>query len=441
MKKHIVVFLFLIGILNADIVSLKKGWNFITLPTTSSLDLSNIAAIWYFDNNTKKWKTTLDTDDYEKISSFSSSKGYWLRVGDDYDVSFDYGVTENFDYESLVGGWNMLGSYDGITDFSVFPDSTLVIWTYNNGSFEYKAFDENLSSTLASKGYSQFTTIEPKQAFWLYKKVNTPPNVDFSISPDKSQFFLNENITFQALVSDDDNDETTLLWSINGSTSNTTSISFKTAGNYEIKLTATDSNGAQNTATKQITVIDEVMKPDISTSLATPKIYYHSESDIDTKYTFSLASDNNFNLSVEQTIYYTDINETVSATTNYNFIWIGKGYEATYENSNFVLIDTVYSGVRITATLTKGMEYFFIDTTDNSIQYKTLALSRFDYNPQVYATKYYIISNNNEMDVSLSQYNNNLSNFQSIYNSLPLIEYNDMPESLKNQILSDIFNP
>jgi hypothetical protein len=111
-------------------LSLKSGWNLVGSPIDNDITdpfiFGNYDSIYIYDNGI--W--------YKNPDSISYHLGFWIKSNDVKDLNFS-GTSHLIDFNSLLGGWNLVSSGDSFDTNETFLDYQIdEIWRYRNGEFE-----------------------------------------------------------------------------------------------------------------------------------------------------------------------------------------------------------------------------------------------------------------------------------------------------------------
>jgi PKD repeat protein len=163
-----------------------------------------------------------------------------------FNVAFTKGVPADYTYS-----WDFNG--DGFVDPTGMPPG----YTYN------KAGAYTITLTISKDGKQYSTTKQISVADASGDPVNTAPTADFSYVPANPE--VNKAVQFTATASDAENNALTYSWDFNSdnvvdSTISNPSVTFTTAGNYNVVLTVSDGK-AQTTVKKTITVTTAAVQP------------------------------------------------------------------------------------------------------------------------------------------------------------------------------------
>lgn len=424
---------------------LKKGWNLTSLPTSNELDIPGVSTIWHYDSSNKRWKIYSNTnqneintlDNIDTLDRTSTSKAYWVYATDDVNISFENSSIENFDYSILKDGWHMLGSYNGMSSLSSIQQDSKIAWMYNDNNCSVQALDKSLITVLSKFNFKQFTSIPPRAGFWILKKTNIPPSISLAITPLKEFYYLKENIALNAIVSDADNDNITLKWDHTSSTDSNITVSYSTAGNYNISATATDAKDGVSSVTKTLKVIDE-LKPSDMALFTHAKSYEYYNAGASIKLTITKKDANSFYMNEASSVYSSDIGQTLYFSINTIFDWNGKGFSGAFSKNNLTLFSGVVDGVNMQATYTKLKEYFYADCYNKTIQTKLYALLKltasYPYNESVYFKVYNNVIT--KLD-DVMEYNTLYNNFDNYFTNMRKINADGIPADIKENIFTD----
>ncbi len=130
------------------IISLKKGWNLISIPFKKQ------SGVDCFGRNTISGNMFYWDSYYNSISkndSFESEKGYWIfsKVSDDFPVSGLHAPQKDSLVDDL--GWSIIGVVEETPVVDVSPDCPVWEWNAVDG------------------GYVEATTLEVGKGYWVFK--------------------------------------------------------------------------------------------------------------------------------------------------------------------------------------------------------------------------------------------------------------------------------
>ena len=168
-------------------ITLKQGWNFMSLPawTSDPLPVENVIRsfseyvriIWSYDNADKKWMRYKPLVSDNQFSTLEAGKGYWVYMSSAADLTIT--GTDVAPNVRLHEGWNLAGygGTDGIsadTSLSSLSGKWIIIWGWESGVWKAK----KSSSVTATVNAPELTTLEKGKAYWI--KVNTAQPADWA---------------------------------------------------------------------------------------------------------------------------------------------------------------------------------------------------------------------------------------------------------------------
>ncbi|MEM5820765.1 MAG: hypothetical protein QXP34_00380, partial [Candidatus Aenigmatarchaeota archaeon] len=244
--KFLNVILFLIFFLSFGIVysenyvlSLKKGWNLISIPLAPSNIESvkcDISSIWSYENG--KWKKL------SNINQLVPGKGYWIYVRSATCDIVIYGDRINYNpIEKLSKGWNLVGIGSNeiyVKDLKNVCKNITRIWSYENGRWIKLNDDDKL---IPGKGYWIYSRDECDLGRSKFVGSSSCQCYDsLKINPDKTTFSPGETINFERVCGDQGNLITIVLKDPSGSQkaaaySTCPSPTSKASGSYTFKST------------------------------------------------------------------------------------------------------------------------------------------------------------------------------------------------------------
>jgi len=224
MKILLITFTLIVLSLSAsNIKEMKQGWNLTTVPDSFLEIAPDSSYIWNYDTANKNWKA------YSKIGASkllemkiptldntTTAKAYWVYTYENFDIDFSGSAIEDFDYSTVEYGWNMLGTYAGISDLSFMKNDSSIAWMYKDGQWSVKLFNDIKTY---NHQYSEFTSIPPKSGFWIFN--------------DRDKFEVAQELNFQNLdpkylaiiTGENMNTNTSLSRKLNKSSSSNDSVS------------------------------------------------------------------------------------------------------------------------------------------------------------------------------------------------------------------------
>lgn len=175
---------------NAATMSLSDGWNLvssrieITVSDTFS-DSSKFTSIWIWQNNNwavylpgENTQTYAESKGFAVLSIIIPGEGFWVNSLGNQNI-FITGTESSDDTISLLSGWNLKGL---VTDYSIsvayiFSDSSKFksIWKWADNNWAVFLPGQDTSTYATSKGFSELSTINPGDGFWVnYEGSETP---------------------------------------------------------------------------------------------------------------------------------------------------------------------------------------------------------------------------------------------------------------------------
>lgn len=288
-------------------LSLKQGWNFVSLKydnqvLLSTLSNTNITIIRSYQNNVWKVWTNDDTATSETtLSSLEDGFGYWIKTTDDSSLEITNSGTPN---NTVINSdsWNMIGAQT-VSDVSAFltqNPNVQILWKYTNGEYLSVSRDSTINSELQAKNISSFTSINASEGFWI-KLSNLNPIIT---STNTASVYENQTAALSVKAIDN----SSLTYAISGIDSSSVNISstgvvtFKSAPDYESKISydfsvvVKDTQNNMNTQSISISIldIDENIKPTANAGVSR-SVFYREMVTLDA----SLSSDDESIISYE----------------------------------------------------------------------------------------------------------------------------------------------
>ncbi len=159
--------------INPSILSVKSGWNLVSIPSdsqTSSIEdtfgpiLDDIISIWSYDNG--KWLAYNPENPYAStLFSVEPGKGLWVNMKRNANLAIVGFVPA--DTVDLSKGWNLVGynlpASKNISEaISSIAKNIKSVWAFKNG--EWKVYDPN------NPLFSDLETMEPGSGYWINVK-------------------------------------------------------------------------------------------------------------------------------------------------------------------------------------------------------------------------------------------------------------------------------
>lgn len=156
-------------------ISLKAGWNFVSVPKVLSAGNNNVTifadvdrekhSIWQYDATIKDWKRLTETDPILPL------EGYWIYSAEDMEVPlhFDTDVIRTPPAKVLAKGWNAIGFSD--TEPATARDTLLSLgdaWTQIIG---HNASTQQYETALVRGGSGNHADTQemlPMKGYWVY---------------------------------------------------------------------------------------------------------------------------------------------------------------------------------------------------------------------------------------------------------------------------------
>jgi hypothetical protein len=158
-------------------ITLKTGWNFISLPKTpmdSSANIvlfdisSNVAVVWGFDNLSKKWLKWNPSGLGSTLFSIDFGKGYWVYM--DASASLVVNGADASPTVQLYEGWNIVG-YTGTEGIGIanglganMDGKWSILWNWTNGQWYAK------HPTMADFPVPAIDALHQGRAYWIRMK-------------------------------------------------------------------------------------------------------------------------------------------------------------------------------------------------------------------------------------------------------------------------------
>lgn len=202
-----------------------------------------------------------------------------------------------------------------------------------------------------------------------------------------------------------------------------------------------DAIWVKNSALTSINFRDVCTEPNLSSLLTSPKVYNYT--DLDGNYTMTMTrhSSNNIKLLSNQTSSDSNFIPEFSDSQEYIFTWTDKGYESNHLTYNYTLYQGKYTSTYdITIQIDKGKEFVYLDCLNKQIKIKNYYLYTITtFHENESNTKYFVVTNLEErVEVSEYDYHTLISEFDTKYDSLPIVVDTDTPADIVNQIFQDL---
>ena len=153
-------------------LSLKKGWNMISLPvtpeTTNADSIFSQVPMGYYA--LFSWDPLNKT--YTEPSTVEPEKGYWILVLDECEVNISGASLINYT-ANLTKGWNMIGSL-AVPTYLHNPDDIPDGSVLNNSIYTWSP---------ANQSYISTTKIDPGKGYWILALQNCSLNITPTAPP------------------------------------------------------------------------------------------------------------------------------------------------------------------------------------------------------------------------------------------------------------------
>jgi hypothetical protein len=176
------------------VVSLKKGWNLVSIPlkpSDASIKKSaqalsgKLEAVFTFNNKKKKYEFYIPGDPRSTITEFEPGAGYWILMN----TPVDFTVTGRTPLNSVkvYEGWNLVG-YTGLKSlsikdaFSSIDGQFNVVYAYDTESKSYKGYIPARTEEFSAQ-IEELLSVEPAGAYWIH--VDTVENIGRGNCPDE----------------------------------------------------------------------------------------------------------------------------------------------------------------------------------------------------------------------------------------------------------------
>ncbi|XPV67462.1 MAG: PKD domain-containing protein [Halarcobacter sp.] len=178
-------------------------------------------------------------------------------------------------------------------------------------------------------------------------------------------------------------------------------------------------------------------EPKLDILLPTPKTYNYISDGSNITLIVSNGGNGILNVVNTESFYDSELNTTMSIELTYPMNWTGQGYEGIATKTNWRAMDIYYEGVRVIVTFTILKKYMYLDLYNKTIKSKIFALATF--NVQGYDDTGYIrFINDTVSELTSSEYNSYLSNFDSVFNTIAVETDTDIPTNVQEQIYDDL---
>jgi hypothetical protein len=164
------------GIAKLDTLSIKEGWNLVSLPQNVQLPngvlddlLEKVEVLWTYDQEVWNVKTDLVVPDYyDQMQTIYADQGFWVKANKAFDLPLSTHLsvdTRRFErlMQEATRGWYLVGtdkdSY--ITEVLSSNSNMQSVWSYDNGVWKTSAPIE---------GYESLDQLKKSDGFWVYIK-------------------------------------------------------------------------------------------------------------------------------------------------------------------------------------------------------------------------------------------------------------------------------
>jgi len=159
---------------NSNKITLNKGWNLTTLPTTG---IDNHKLIWGYNNgiwevvsNENSIQNILNKSSLNKLTTIDKNKGYWILNDNNVILDFNNQITTDLQtrINNLSNGWHILSNYVDINTNSLLNYKT--IWSYQDGQWgAYSSDNIILEQIKNSKSINKIDYIDKYKGIWVNK--------------------------------------------------------------------------------------------------------------------------------------------------------------------------------------------------------------------------------------------------------------------------------
>lgn len=202
-----------------------------------------------------------------------------------------------------------------------------------------------------------------------------------------------------------------------------------------------DAIWVKNSALTSINFTDVCTEPNLSSLLASPKVYNYTDLDVNYTMTMTQYGSNSIKLLSNQISSDSSFIPEFSDSQEYIFTWTDKGYESNHLTYNYTLYQGKYASTHdVTIQIDKGKEFIYLDCLNKQIKIKNYYLFTITTsNENESNTKYFVVTNLDErVEVPKYYYHTLLSEFDTKYDSLPIVVDTDTPSDIVSQIFQDL---
>ena len=170
---YFLILFLLFALVPLDALELRKGWRLVSFPyqnmALQDLNNSKVKTVWGY---AKKWSAhSFDGDysaslllhDIDNLTNIQTSKGYWLEITQDTNLSFPLKKVSLLNDINITKGWNLIGAISKKS--SIYEiDKNALYWKYDNGW--------KLGANKKYDGFSTFSTFTNFDGVWIHSDKN-----------------------------------------------------------------------------------------------------------------------------------------------------------------------------------------------------------------------------------------------------------------------------
>jgi len=175
--------------LTTPIVSIKKGWNLLSLPTKGVLDPVDLMLSFGFCKNNIEflskyanggWSYYFVNDfnpTVNRFNSIDSTEGFWLKATKSFDLTIPLKIVNetNYKLKELDIGWNLIGTNKDISPsdlanaYKEMGYNIESIWIFKDSKWSVFVVDTTKDAQI-SKDFSRITSkISRYDGIWIYR--------------------------------------------------------------------------------------------------------------------------------------------------------------------------------------------------------------------------------------------------------------------------------
>ncbi|MBN2782761.1 MAG: VCBS repeat-containing protein [Campylobacterales bacterium] len=176
----------IVPIIEDKSIYLQQGWNLISIPVDTTLDVdaidvkfSNASNIWRYKDGEWQYHSRLSENmiyvthntDYATFDTLTKGEGFWVYNDVAQSVEFDgqeYNTTATGYFTTAYSGWHLLGAGTPIlsSDIASLKLTLISVWSYKNGWSVYSP-KESLQDAIEALELNHLDAIDNGVGFWI----------------------------------------------------------------------------------------------------------------------------------------------------------------------------------------------------------------------------------------------------------------------------------